>query len=407
MLAGVAAAGSGAIVLAYLLRYLPVEEAPTSSPVPIPGRAAGDRRTFLTLTGTAGAVGVLAAVAGRSLAERSRQPPSPAGTWCCPQPTATYPGTPASAIPTSQFADEGLLVDGLSPLVTPTKDFYRIDTALVVPQVRTSTGGACGSAAMVDYPVRARPTTSCWPCPRSRCPSPCRASPTRSAATWWATPVWQGVPLPDLLERAGVRPGGEQIVGRSLDGFTAGFPTAPALDGRVALVAVGMNGEPLPGQPRLPGPPGRRGALRVRVGHQVAHRRSSSRGWDYDGYWIPRAGPRRDRSRPSPASTCPEQGRSPAPGPIPVAGVAWAPGRGISKVEVQVDDGPWHEAELGAELSDDTWRQWVWTWDASAGDHTLRVRATDGTGETQTSDEAPPDPDGATGWHVRKVKVKE
>jgi hypothetical protein len=92
-------------------------------------------------------------------------------------------------------------------------------------------------------------------------------------------------------------------------------------------------------------------------------------------------------------------------GRVIVAGVAWAPGRGIERVEVQVDDGPWQEAELDAVANDETWRTWQLPWNAPEGGHRLRVRATDGTAETQTDERRPPAPDGATGWHSRIVTV--
>jgi len=128
-------------------------------------------------------------------------------------------------------------------------------------------------------------------------------------------------------------------------------------------------------------------------------------GWDYDAYWIQlgwgKEGPIKTQSR---IDVPRGQGKL-QPGTVPVAGVAWAPDRGISRVEIQVDDDDWADTELGPGLSDATWRQWAYRWDATPGQHTLRVRATDGTGEVQTSDIAPPDPDGATGWHTRKVTV--
>ena len=200
--------------------------------------------------------------------------------------------------------------------------------------------------------------------------------------------------------------GGTQIVGRSVDGFTVGFPTAALDDGRTALVAVGMNGEPLPTVHGFP--------ARLVVAGLYGY--VSATKWlseieltgldDFDAYWVPlgleQGGAGQDRSR---GSTCPSRSHRSRPAPTPIAGVAWAPDRGISKVEVQVDDGPWTEAQLAHVLSKDTWCEWMLPWQATPGTHTLRVRATDGTGTTQTSKEAPPEPDGATGWHTRTVKV--
>jgi hypothetical protein len=127
---------------------------------------------------------------------------------------------------------------------------------------------------------------------------------------------------------------------------------------------------------------------------------------DFDAYWIPRGwskeGPVKTQSRIDVPNRI-----DIAPGPTPIAGVAWAPTRGIARVEVQIDEGEWQSARLGDTMSDNTWVQWLLEWDATPGRHTIRVRATDGTGETQTSDQARPDPDGATGWHTRRLTVGE
>ena len=405
VLAGIAAAVAGSVVLAYLLRYLPADPRAEEAAGPaatVPGRGTGDRRTFLTLAGTAGAAGVLAAVAGRALSERSRSGTS-SQDIVLPEPTATLPGTPSSTIPPSQLAEAGLPIDDLTPLITPNGDFYRIDTALVVPRPGVD-GWRLRINGEVDAPFDLT-YDDLLALPQVEVPVTLSCVSNNVGGPLVGNAVWQGVSLPDLLERAQVRPTGEQIVGRSLDGFTAGFPTSAALDGRVAIVAVGMNGEPLPPNHGFPA----RLVVEGLYGYVSATKWLSSielHGWDFEGYWVPlgwsQQGPIKTASR----IDVPRSKDTLHAGPVPVAGVAWAPDRGISKVEVQVDDGPWEQAELGVALSDATWRQWVWTWEAEPGDHTLRVRATDGTGETQTSDSAPPEPDGATGWHSRKVNVK-
>ena len=405
VLAALSAAVSGSVTLSLLLRRLPddapVPAATGAAPIPQPGRGVADRRAFLTWTGTAGAVGVAAAVGGRALAGRPR-PGTTSVDVVLPQPTATLPGvagTPTTTIP------QGLTVEGISPLITPTADFYRIDTALTLPRPDLD-GWRLRLDGEVDSPF-ALSFDELLAMPQVEAPITIACVSNKVGGDLVGTAVWQGVPLADLLERAGVRrgPEAEQIVGRSLDGFTVGFPTAAALDGRTALVAVGMNGEPLPREHGFPA----RLIVEGLYGYVSATKWLSSielRGWDYDAYWIPlgwsKEGPIKTQSR----IDVPRSGTSVEAGPIGVAGVAWAPGRGIRAVEVQVDDGDWQPAELGPEISDGTWRQWQWTWDAEPGGHTLRVRATDGTGEVQTSEVAPPEPDGATGWHSRKVTVK-
>ena len=215
---------------------------------------------------------------------------------------------------------------------------------------------------------------------------------------------WLGCRLDDLLAEAGIDPSADQIVGRSVDGFTAGFPTA-LLDGRDALVAVGMNGEPLPIRHGFPARLVVPGRVRLRLGDQVAERDRADplrrvRGV-LDPPWLVGRG---TRSRPSHASTRPTRAATLSVGrPTPIAGVAWAPARGIERVEVQVDDGDWQEAELGEAYTDTTWRQWKLAWEPTAGQHQIRVRATDGDGVTQTEERTDVAPDGASGWHTIRV----
>jgi DMSO/TMAO reductase YedYZ molybdopterin-dependent catalytic subunit len=216
---------------------------------------------------------------------------------------------------------------------------------------------------------------------------------------------WLGVPLRTLLERAGVRPGGTQLLGRSVDGFTAGFPTETALRLEHAMVAVGMNGEPLPTDHGFPA----RIVVPGLFGYVSATKWLSEielTGSSVEGYWIPRGwakeGPVLTQSR----IDVPARDSTVAAGPQVVAGVAWAPTRGIRAVEVRVDDGPWQPAELAEPLGDECWRQWQYRWTAEPGEHRLSVRATDGDGEVQTEQRAPVAPSGATGYHRRDVQVR-
>ena len=214
---------------------------------------------------------------------------------------------------------------------------------------------------------------------------------------------WLGCRLDDLLDEAGIDPSADQIVGRSVDGFTAGFPTA-LLDGRDALVAVGMNGEPLPIRHGFPA----RLVVPGVYGYVSATKWLSeielTRFDEFEGYWIPRGwaveGPIKTQSR---IDTPTRSATVTAGASTPIAGVAWAPTRGIERVEVQIDDGEWQAAELGEEYTDTTWRQWKLAWEPTPGQHQIRVRATDGEGETQTEERTPVAPDGATGWHTIRV----
>jgi DMSO/TMAO reductase YedYZ molybdopterin-dependent catalytic subunit len=207
----------------------------------------------------------------------------------------------------------------------------------------------------------------------------------------------------ELLAAAEPEPGADQVVSRSVDGWTCGTPTEVLTDGRDALLAIGMNGQPLPLEHGFP----------VRMVVPGLYGYVSACKWiteielssfdDYDAYWVPRGwaalAPVKTQSR----IDTPRQ-RAPS-GMVTVAGVAWAQHRGIERVEVRVDGGDWQEATLADTVSADTWRQWSWRWPATPGTHTLTVRATDSTGQTQPELPAPPAPDGATGWHMVRVEV--
>lgn len=353
------------------------------------------RRAFLAGVGAVVGVAVASAAFGRLLIERSKR--MFAGREDVVLPRAARPLAP---IPLG--ADLG--VEGLSPIIVPNSDFYRIDTALFVPRVDIAEW-ALEVTGAVDRPYRLGygdlldmrfvemdVTLSCVS--------------NRVGGDLVGNARWRGVPLKEMLDRAGVRPEAEQVVGRSVDGFTVGFPIEAVYDGREAMVAVGMNGEPLPYEHGFPA----RLVVAGLYGYVSATKWLSAielTGWDdFDAYWVPRGwakeGPVKTQSR---IDTPARQQRIP-PGPRSVAGVAWAPDRGISKVEVQLgEDSYWIEAELSESLSVSAWVQWRVDWDALPGEHLLRVRATDGTGELQDEQVRPPAPDGATGWHTVRIVV--
>ncbi|MCQ3809554.1 MAG: molybdopterin-dependent oxidoreductase [Acidimicrobiia bacterium] len=296
-------------------------------------------------------------------------------------------------------------IAGIAPLVTPNEDFYLIDTALSYPQVDPE-DWSLRIHGMVDREVeisfdelldlglvREQVTLSCVS--------------NRVGGRLVGNAEWVGVPLATVLDQAGVQPRATQIVGRSVDRWTAGFPTEVALDGRIAMVAVQMNGEPLPISHGFPA----RLVVAGLYGYVSATKWLSEielTTWEaFDGYWIPRGwskeGPIKTQSR----IDVPRRDSTIDPGPTAIAGVAWAPSRSIDKVEVQVNDEPWVEAELSRETTINSWRQWMVTWNATPGEHLVRVRATDGTGTTQTSEISDPAPDGATGWHTIQVRADE
>jgi DMSO/TMAO reductase YedYZ molybdopterin-dependent catalytic subunit len=198
-------------------------------------------------------------------------------------------------------------------------------------------------------------------------------------------------------------------VPRSIDGWTAGFPTAWITDPahpRDAIVAVKMNDAPLPvehGFPArliVPGLYGYVSATKWLTELELTTLEA------IDAYWVPRGWAKEAPILTQSRIDVPQNGAHVPAGPAAVAGIAWAPDRGISKVEVRIDGGAWSAATLATELSPATWVQWKWTWQAAAGHHVIEVRATDGTGAVQTDQVTPPDPDGARGHHQIAVEVQ-
>ena len=353
-----------------------------------------DRRQFIGATALVGIAAVSTAALGRRVRTNG-------GTEALRR--ATQLPRSAAGAGTSAAAVQGFDVVGLSPYITPNAEFYRIDTALMVPQVDTASWRLKVSG-MVDNPFELMfDELLAMDAVEETVTLQCVSNEIGGNLVDNAT--WQGVPLATLLDRAGVQAGATQIVGRSVDRWTAGFPTDVALDGRTALVCYGMNGEPLPTSHGFP--------ARLVVAGLYGY--VSATKWlseielttleDFDGYWISRGwskdGPIKTASR----IDVPRAGAAVGAGPAAIAGVAWSPPAGISMVEVQVDDDPWMECRLGEAANDNTWVQWTVEWDAIPGDHTIRVRATDGQGATQTDAVAAPAPDGATGWHSRRVTV--
>lgn len=372
---------------------------PTSVLVGTPVDPAVTRRSFLTAAGVAGAGAVLAGAAAGQLRARSSARTARDLVSLSPGAGADEVAAAVAEAQTSAVAATA----GISPLVTPNGEFYLIDTALLRPQVDPG-NWSLKIKGMVDRELTfsyddllARATTVA--------PVTLSCVSNEVGGKLVGNAVWQGVPLVELLDEASVQPGATQVASRSVDGWTCGFPTEAAFDGRTALVAVGMNGEPLPLDHGFPA----RLVVSGLYGYVSATKWLSEIELTtleaFDGYWIPRGwaklGPVKTQSR----IDTPRRGARLTAGEVAVAGVAWAPHTGIAKVEVQVDEGPWREATLGDALGPDAWRQWVLSWPATAGRHTLRVRATDAGGATQTDERLPPAPDGATGWHEVTVEV--
>jgi molybdopterin-dependent oxidoreductase-like protein protein/Big-like domain-containing protein len=216
--------------------------------------------------------------------------------------------------------------------------------------------------------------------------------------------LWLGYPIRELLKKAGPQAGADMVLSRSSDGFTAGTPLDVLTDDNTeALLAVGMNGKPLPLEHGFP----------VRMVVPGLYGYVSATKWVVDltvtkfskaiGYWTDKGWSARGPVKTASRIDTPQDGASIKTGTRAIAGVAWDQHTGISKVEVRVDNGQWQQAKLADSVSADTWRQWVLEWDAPKGSHTIQVRATNADGQTQTSVQAPPAPNGSTGWHTINV----
>jgi DMSO/TMAO reductase YedYZ molybdopterin-dependent catalytic subunit len=375
-------------VLSWLLRL-----ADGSSSAPAAEMPAWGRRRFIGTSLAVIGVAITSGVIGRTLLDRGRLGTPQVGELPSPAETAAPPP-----------AGSALEVDGISPLVTPNTEFYRIDTALLVPRPDIETWRLKLTGMVRNEFELTYDELVAMPLHEQYVTIACVSNEVGGDLVGNA--LWTGVRLKELLERAGVLPEATQIVGRAVDGFTVGFPTAHALaPEREALVAVAMNREPLPpshGYPARLIVPGLFGYVSATKWLTEIELTTLD---GFDAYWVPlgwsKLGPILTQSR----IDVPRNGASLEAGTIAVAGVAWAPDRGISAVEVQVDEEGWEPADISAPISDETWVQFLYRWDATAGDHLLRVRATDGTGEVQTDMRTRPAPDGARGHHTISVSV--
>ena len=355
------------------------------------------RRRSLLGVGAVGLLAVIGAGAARGVTA-SREVARRAAQFVLPTPRTT-----AEPIPENAQVD----LEGMPPFVTPNADFYRIDTALAVPRVDPTTWELRIHGLVEREMTLSFEELLAEPMIETNLTLTCVSNAVGGDLAGNA--VWLGVPVRTLLERVGVKDGADMVLSRSVDGFTASTPLEALTDSRDSLIAVGMNGEPLPaehGYPVRMVVPGLYGyvsatkwltELKVtRFADDVAY--WSTRGWS-------ERGPIKIASRVDVPRSFGDL-QPDADGAVMLGGTAWAQQRGIATVEVRIDDGDWREAELGAEVTPDTWVQWSLRWEeASPGDHSIMVRATDGEGEVQTEERANPAPDGSSGWHTVRCTV--
>ncbi|WP_396640979.1 molybdopterin-dependent oxidoreductase [Microbacterium sp.] len=402
-LPSVISAVTAAVALGLIVRRLPlrtpasaaVSDTATDAPS-IPGRdgADPDRRRFLVWSVGAAVIGGFAAVGSTVVRSGSRAATVVRDAIRLPAPATTAAPVPPGA---------ELNIEGLAPVITPNDQFYRIDTALIVPQVDPAEW-SLRIHGMVEEEI-----TIGWgellalPLEESVTTLTCVSNDVGGDLIGNA--LWLGYPIRLLLERARPTAGADMVLSRSIDGFTASSPIEALTDDRNAILAVGMNGDPLPAEHGFP----------VRMVVPGLYGYVSATKWvvemevttfaDATAYWTDRGwselGPIKLQSR----IDVPRSGSVLAAGDTVIAGVAWQQHVGISGVEVQIDGGDWQDATLATAISDDTWVQWSLPWAATSGEHTIRCRATNVDGETQTSDVQPVVPDGATGWDELSISV--
>ncbi|HEU4666089.1 MAG TPA: molybdopterin-dependent oxidoreductase [Arthrobacter sp.] len=401
-----------AVVAAVLLRFLvgmlqgwagqaaePATATPAATATPTPAattpiHAAARRRFLQALVGGAAftAVGGVLAAAWRgatALVSEAR------GRVALPVPASAAPAIPATA-------EAG--VQGITPLVTPNADFYRIDTALSVPAVDPATW-VLKVTGLVDREVELSfAELLAKPLVERHITIACVSNNVGGDLIGNAR--WLGWPVRDLLALAGPQAGADMVLSRSADGWTAGTPLEVLSDGRDALLAVGMNGEPLPLEHGFP----------VRLVVPGLYGYVSATKWvtqlkvtrfeDDVAYWTPRGWSERGPIKTSSRIDVPRSGRPVKAGTVLFGGVAWAQHTGIGKVELRVNRGPWQQAELAEGISLDTWYQWKLGLDLTEGQYEVQVRATDLAGHVQDEQSRPAAPNGATGFHTVRVDVK-
>jgi DMSO/TMAO reductase YedYZ molybdopterin-dependent catalytic subunit len=390
---------AGLIVLRLLVsrlwRLQSFPNAPANVAAKAPERPATSRRAFFAATGFTAAAAGIAATGGRLLsaarsnvaqARESLRLPAPA------RPAAAVPAGVQSATP------------GVTPWLTPPKDFYRIDTALSVPEIKAEEW-ELRVHGLVEQEVRLTfQDLLDADLIESHVTLTCVSNPVGGNLAGNAK--WLGLPIREVLKRARPTAGADMVLSTSIDGFSASTPLEVLQDDRDAMLAIGMNGEPLPlehGYPVrmvVPGLYGFVSATKWVVDLEV------TRFADSKAYWTQRGwsehGPIKTMAR----VEVPKSFAVVKAGKVAIGGTAWAQTRGITRVEVQIDGGDWTEAVLSEEASVDTWRQWSFAWDATPGSHYIKVRATDGTGDVQTEQRADPVPDGASGWQSVMVTAE-
>ena len=353
-----------------------------------------DRRRFFLVAAISGASAVVVGVASRAVSMT-------VGSVEAIRDSLKLPAAKSKVtIPEGAELD----IKGLSKLYTPNKDFYRVDTALTVPTIDPTTWRLTIDG-MVDQKVEMS-FQDLLDMGLDEYSITLTCVSNEVGGELAGNAMWLGVPLRDVLKKAGVKSGADMVLSKSVDGYTASTPLSALTDDNLdAILAVAMNGEPLPAEHGFP----------VRMVVPGLYGYVSATKWltelkvttfaKDEAYWTPRGYSAEAPIKFSSRLDTPSIGEAVPAGKIPIAGVAWAQSVGIERVEVQIDDGEWTPVTMSTPVNDDTWVQWFMEWDATPGTHYVAVRAVNKNGDLQIEERAPIAPDGSSGWQRSLIRV--
>nr|WP_323749532.1 molybdopterin-dependent oxidoreductase [Curtobacterium sp. VKM Ac-1393] len=380
------------LLTARLRRWESAAAIPSRSTEPLP-----ERRGFIAWSVTAAALALVVGTGARLGSAAMQRTAAIRRAIHLPAPAEAAPAVPSGA---------SLDVTGITPYVTSNADFYRIDTALRVPSIDPADWSLRIHGAVENEVTLTWDELLALPLEEHMATLSCVSNEVGGDLIGNA--LWLGYPIRELLARAKPTGDADMVLSRSIDGFTAGTPLDVLQDdGTQAMLAVGMNGEPLPAEHGFPVRMVVPGLFGYVSATKWVTEMEVTRFADAQGYWTPRGWSERGPVKLESRIDTPRNGASVTAGKqVAIAGVAWQPHTGVKAVQVRVGGGAWQQADLADSVSADTWRQWVLRWTPTAGSHTIEVRATSADGEVQTSVERPPAPNGATGWASVTVDAK-